>query len=322
MKRELEDVKSQVRDTKEGPTPPAKSETMPSNADETQKAVEMRKEADRQSAAIDKQAAKEGEEKGFLRALSEGFVPSDTEYEKAPYTPMLLRLHRPERFGVHLHNVEVRYSDQPGLTTSTGTTHTQFQAATAELEASGYIFPGLVYAQVVIEPRDNLGRGLGDSIAKNISASNAPTGILRDAFFDLVLAEPGATVRLGQQRIPFGIEAQTPGGLLPFTSRSYLDLKLTRNAGLDNTKFSNAEFIQERDIGAQTRGRLAGGKFEYAVGVFNGAGINVSDTNNSKDVVGRLGFNPLRGLRFGVSGYEGTQVDIQSKSGNRDRIGA
>jgi hypothetical protein len=137
-----------------------------------------------------------------------------------------------------------------------------------------------------------------------------------------VLAEPESVVRLGQQRIPFGIEPQTPGGLLPFTSRAYMDLKLIRNAGLDNTKFSNAEFVQERDIGIQTRGRLAGGKFDYALGVFNGAGINVGDTNNSKDVIGRLGFNPHRGLRFGVSGYEGTQVDIQNQSGNRNRIGA
>jgi len=294
MKRELEEVKGRVQDAKE---------------------------ADKQKADIDKQAVKEGEEKGFLRALTEGFTPSDAEYEKAPYTPMLLKLRRPERFGFHLHNIELRYSDQPGLTTSVG--RSQFQAATAELEASGFILPGLVYAQVVIEPRDSLGRGLGDSIAKNIPpGTNAPSGILRDAFFDLVLSEPASVVRLGQQRIPFGIEAQTPGGLLPFTSRSYLDLKLTRNTGLDNTKYSNAEFVQERDIGAQTRGRLADGQFDYALGAFNGAGINVNDTNSTKDVIGRLGFNPHPGLRFGVSGYEGTQVDIQNQSGNRDRIGA
>jgi hypothetical protein len=235
---------------------------------------------------------------------------------------MLLRLHRPERFGVHLHNVEARYTDQPGLRTASGATHSQFQVSTSELEASGYVFPGLMFAQVVIEPRDNLGRGLGDSIAKNIPpGNNAPSGILRDGFFDLVLAEPEATIRFGQQRIPFGIEVQTPGGLLPFTSRAYLDLKLTRNPGLDNTKFSNAEFVQERDIGLQARGRLAEGKFDYAVAVINGAGINVNDTNNSKDVVGRLGFNPYRGLRFGISGYEGRQVDIQKVGDRRNREG-
>ena len=295
-------------------------DTMKRELDEIKGQVEDPKAADRRKAAADKEAAKENEEKGFFNALKEGFSPAWSEYEKAPYTPMLQRLHRQERFGLHLHNVEVRYSDQPGLTAAS---HGQFQAATSELEASGYVFPGLIFAQVVIEPRDNLGRGLGDSIARNIPpGSNAPAGILRDAFFDLVLADPGATVRIGQQRIPFGIEAQTPGGLLPFTSRSYLDLKLTRNAGLDNTQYSNAEFVQERDIGVQARGRLADGKFDYAAGVFNGAGINVTDTNNSKDIVGRFGFNPHRGLRFGVSGYEGQQIDIQNQTANRNRLGA
>jgi hypothetical protein len=311
-----------LKEAAEEPKPPTKSETKPSIPDEIQKAVETQKEADKQRAAIDKQAVKEGQEKGFWSALKDGFTPSDSEYEKAPYTPMLLHLRRQERFGFHLHNLEGRYSDQAGLATSSGTTKSQFQVATAELEASGYIFPGLLFAQVVIEPRDNLGRGLGDSIAKNIPPmNNAPQGILRDGFADLVLSEPEMVIRVGQQRIPFGIEPQTPGGLLPFTSRAFLDLKLTRNAGLDNTKFSNAEFIQERDIGVQTRGRLWGDYFDYALGVFNGAGINVSDMNNSKDFIGRLGFNPHRGLRFGVSGYEGTQVDIQKESGVRNRVG-
>jgi len=304
------------------PKPPAKSEAKPTAVDDLQKAIETQKAADQQRAAIDKQAVKEGQGKGFLRALKEGFTPSDSEYEKAPYTPMLLHLRRQERFGFHLHNLEPRFSNQAGLNTDTpGTTKSQFQLATSELEASGYILPGLLFAQVVIEPRDVLGRGLGDSIAGNISASNAPKGIVRDGFADLVLHEPGMAIRVGQQRIPFGIEAQTPGGLLPFTSRAFIDLKLTRNAGLDNTKFSNAELIQERDIGIQTRGRLGGDYFDYALGAFNGSGINVNDTNNSKDFIGRLGFNPHRGLRFGVSGYEGTQVDIQKASGLRNRIG-
>jgi hypothetical protein len=292
LKRDLEEIKGQALDPQE---------------------VEKRR------IASDKEAVKTGEERGFLESLKAGFAPSNIEYDPAPYTPMLQKLHRQERFGLHIHNVEVRYSDQPGLTT---TSHSQFQAATAELEASGFVFPGLVFVQVVVEPRDNLGRGLGDSIAKNIPpGNNAPTGILRDAFVDLVLNEPGSTVRLGQQRIPFGIEPQTPGGLLPFTSRSYLDLKLTRNPGQDNTQYSNAEFVQERDYGVQTRGRLWDGKFDYAVGAFNGAGINVNDTNNSKDVVGRLGFNPYKGLRFGISGYEGQQVNILSQTANRNRVG-
>lgn len=286
-------------------------------------ALEAQKQANRAKAAADKAAVKDAEEKGFAAALLQGFMPPDAEYEAAPYTPMLQKLHRQERFGLHFHNLEARYAYQPNVQVATGGTHSQFQVATAELEASGYVLPGFLFAQVVVEPRDNLGRGLGDSIAKNIPpGTNAPSGILRDGFLDFVLAEPGATLRVGQQRIPFGIEPQTPGGLLPFTSRSYLDLKLTRNTDADSARFNTAEFVQERDIGVQARGRLSAGMFDYAVGVFNGAGINVSDTNESKDTIARLGFNPDRGLRFGVSGYHGTQIDISKASETRERYGA
>src|SRR5437773_2597763 len=174
-----------LKETSEEPKPPAKGERKSSIADEIQKAVETQKAAEKQRAVMDKLAVKEGQEKGFLRALKEGFTPRDEEYEKAPYTPMLLHLRRQERLGFHLHNIEPRYSDQAGLATSSGTTKSQFQLATAELEASGYLFPGLLFGQVVIEPRDNVGRGLGDSIAKNIlPGNNAPSGILRRGFAD------------------------------------------------------------------------------------------------------------------------------------------
>jgi hypothetical protein len=310
-----------LKEAAEEPKPPAKSETKPSVADEIQQAVEAQKAAEKQQGLADKQAVKEGQERGWLGALKDGFTPRDTEYQPAPASTMLLHLRRQERIGFHLHNIQAQYFDQPDLSGATGTTKSQFKINSAELEVSGYLLPGLLYAQVVVDARDTAGRGLGDSIAKNIPpGNNAPQGILRDAFADLVLKEPEAVIRGGQQRIPFGIENQTPGGLLPFINRSFIDFKTTRNPSPDNTRFSNAEFNQERDIGVQARGRLWGDYFDYALGVFNGAGINVSDTNSSKDAIGRLGFNPHPGLRFGVSGYRGTQVDILKESGVRNRV--
>lgn len=254
----------------------------------------------------------------FFGRISDGVLSSDS-YTKAPETPMDLRLHRPETFGVHLHNVEFRISSQPGLDVPLGKNNTQFVTPTSELEFSGFILPRLLFAQVVIEPRDSLGRGLGDSLAKNISATNAPSGIVRDAFFDLIVDQPGALARVGQQRIPFGIEPQTPGGLLPFINRAYMDLKMTHNAGRYTTAFADAELIQERDIGVQARGKL--GYFNYAGGVFNGSGINVSDTNSNKDFIGRLGVAVNQGIRFGISGYNGLQTNIQSVNMVRNRAG-
>jgi hypothetical protein len=319
--KEYDDI---LKEATEEPKPSAKSETKPSVAGEIQKAVEAQKSAEKQKGLADTQAVKEGQEKGFLGALKDGFMPSDSEYQMAPASTMLLHLRRPERFGFHLHNIQAQYFDQPDLAGTTGTSKSQFKINSAELEASGYLFPGLLYAQVVVDARDTAGRGLGDSIAKNINPNNSPQGILRDAFADLVLKEPEAVIRVGQQRIPFGIENQTPGGLLPFINRSFVDFKVTRNASAvataDVNRYSNAEFNQERDIGVQARGRLWGDYFDYALGAFNGAGINVSDTNSSKDAIGRLGFNPHPGLRLGISGYRGTQLDILKASGVRNRV--
>jgi hypothetical protein len=314
-----------LKEAAEEPKPPVKDEAKPSAADDIQKAIEEQKKADERRAAIDKQAVKEGQEKGWLEALKDGFTPRDSEYQMAPASTMLLHLRRQERIGFHLHNIQAQYFDQPDLAGTTGATKSQFKINTAELEVSGYLLPGLLYAQVIVDARDTAGRGLGDSIAKNIPpGNNAPQGILRDAFADLVLKEPEAVIRVGQQRIPFGIENQTPGGLLPFINRSFLDLKVTRNASAvataDVNRYSNAEFNQERDIGVQARGRLWGDYFDYALGAFNGAGINVSDTNSSKDAIGRLGFNPHPGLRLGISGYLGTQLDILKSSGVRNRV--
>lgn len=257
--------------------------------------------------------------KSFFERLTGGIQPNGANYYMAPETPMRLHLHRDERFGVHLHNIEFRFSDQPGLYANAGQSVLQFQTPTSELEASGFILPNLLFAQVVIEPRDLLGRGLGDSLAARIDSANAPSGIVRDAFFDFIIAPETAVLRMGQARIPFGIEVQTPGGLLPFINRAYLDLKTPHNRGAENTAFANAEMLQERDIGVQIRGRTP--SFEYAFGGYNGSGINVNDTNSNKDFVGRLGYNPLPGLRFGVSGYKGTATDILKENVERNRTG-
>lgn len=64
-----------------------------------------------------------------------------------------------------------------------------------------------------------------------------------------------------------------------------------------------------RDIGVQ----LYGGFFnkrgfntlEYRIGVFNGSGINVKNSNRSKDVSGLISVKPIRDLAIIASGYYG-----------------
>lgn len=65
-----------------------------------------------------------------------------------------------------------------------------------------------------------------------------------------------------------------------------------------------------RDIGLQVQGDLFKVAdhplLHYQAGVYNGQGINVSDTDRSKDLIGGLWVIPVKGARIGVFGWDGT----------------
>lgn len=80
--------------------------------------------------------------------------------------------------------------------------------------------------------------------------------------------------------------------------------------------------VPNRDIGAMIHGRVADGTFEYQVGVFNGVPNGQSgetDTNDSKDVEGRVFVHPfkptdvapLKGFGLGIAGTTGNQQGPQ-----------
>lgn len=116
-------------------------------------------------------------------------------------------------------------------------------------------------------------------------------------------------VRVGQFKIPFGLEgleAHFSPPLINFTRASVQLLALPGLLGLAPAVrlASNSAF---RDIGVQLFDEI--GKevqLVYALGVFNGSGINTSDDNSAKDVVGRLEV-ASRGVRMGLSGLTGRE---------------
>ncbi|MDO9465461.1 MAG: porin [bacterium] len=88
----------------------------------------------------------------------------------------------------------------------------------------------------------------------------------------------------------------------------------------------------ERDIGVAVSGDILDKKITYALGVFNGSGINTSDDNDQKDIIGRVVVSPfkdsngvLEGLSMGVSAQGGRQPNETSEGitygGDRTRIG-
>ena len=81
-----------------------------------------------------------------------------------------------------------------------------------------------------------------------------------------------------------------------------------------------------RDQGLQIQGDLFPiGKdqhrlLHYQLGVFNGQGINLADANKSKDLIGTIQLQPIKGLKLGVFGWKGDWVNANKVSLKRERI--
>ena len=124
------------------------------------------------------------------------------------------------------------------------------------------------------------------------------TLVIQDAYVDMVFA-PAVRVRAGKGKTPFGLERLHSASNLMFFNRA-LPTALAPN----------------RDLGIQVLGDISGGTVSYLVGAMNGVadgGSADADTNDSKDVSGRLvarPFNtlttsPLKGLGLAISGSTG-----------------
>jgi hypothetical protein len=120
-------------------------------------------------------------------------------------------------------------------------------------------------------------------------------------------------ITVGQFRIPFSLENLTSMNkfeLIDFSQN--VDAFTARGKDVIGNQYG-------RDIGIQLGGTLikSGSKTlaEYRLGVFNGSGINIADTaNDAKDIVGRLIINPMKGLTFGASYYNGWGKAIKPTS--------
>lgn len=99
-------------------------------------------------------------------------------------------------------------------------------------------------------------------------------------------------VRVGQQRVLFGLNSTTGAPSLPTPEFA----QFARSVQQRVSAF--------RDVGATVQGRL--GAVEYSSGVFNGAGLNVlADNDSTRDFVGRVTYALVPGLQIGASGWTG-----------------
>jgi phosphate-selective porin OprO and OprP len=130
------------------------------------------------------------------------------------------------------------------------------------------------------------------------------TATLQDAYVD-VRFSPALRIRAGKDKTPIGYELLISDANLLFPERALA-----------------SSLVPNRDIGVAVQGDLADSKVSYALGVFNGVPDGSStttelDTNNAKDLAGRIVVNPFRragtsdhalnGLGFQIGGSTGTQ---------------
>jgi len=121
---------------------------------------------------------------------------------------------------------------------------------------------------------------------------------------------PEFKIRAGQFKRCFTYENPTH----PITQgwRGYADVINKLSAFGDRTGERSSG---GRDIGIQFSGDLfpnANGRrlFHYQVGIYNGEGVNESDKDNRKDIIGGFWVMPIKGLRIGAFGWTGSRGDM------------
>ena len=131
---------------------------------------------------------------------------------------------------------------------------------------------------------------------------------------------PEFKIRAGQFKRAFTFENPTH----PVTQgwRGYADV-INRLSGFGDR--AGEKSSGGRDIGVQLSGDIlpnASGRklLHYQVGVYNGEGINRSDKNNQKDIIGGMWVMPIKGVRIGAFGWHGSHGGMVTVDGNNENV--
>lgn len=126
---------------------------------------------------------------------------------------------------------------------------------------------------------------------------------VQDAYLDVRFAT-GFRIRMGKDKVPLGYELLIADGSVLFPERSLA-----------------SSLVPNRDLGVQAQGEF-GGMVTYAMGVFNGiqdgaSNTSDADTNNGKDVAGRVVVQPFRGTaQLGL--LRGLGVHVGASTGRQE----
>jgi phosphate-selective porin OprO/OprP len=127
--------------------------------------------------------------------------------------------------------------------------------------------------------------------------------VLQDGYLEARYSEK-ARLRVGKFKAPFGLERLQSATVILFAERAL-----------------PSSLAPIRDVGVQLHGELGGGVAAYALGVFDGAldGASVdTDTNDGKDVAGRLFLQPFKTSK--AKAAQGIGIGIAASTGKQEGL--
>jgi hypothetical protein len=173
-------------------------------------------------------------------------------------------------------------------------------------------------------------RLLIDFVGNSGANGSAPTGgalvspLLLDAY---ITYKPFTwlNVKAGQQLVQFSLENLTQDRNLELVERSQVVNALVARKGDSGNGLVDSIGNQNgRDLGIQVNGSLfpIGDRHlvDYYFQLLDGAGIDVTDNNLSKDVDARLVFHPIKSLSIGGNYYNGYDRFTSSTTKDQGRI--
>jgi len=118
--------------------------------------------------------------------------------------------------------------------------------------------------------------------------------------YDFTQGKKAFQLKAGQYKVPFGRQELTSSGSQEFVDRSIV----------------SAEFARGRDIGVQAWGTPLGGKLDWRVGIFNGAGRTVQRNDNDKyQTNARLTWQPFGDVKYSEGDFDSTDKPLFAIAG-------
>src|SRR4029077_12615482 len=128
---------------------------------------------------------------------------------------------------------------------------------------------------------------------KTDATNNVNNARVTDAYVEFA-KYPAATLRVGQYKVPFGLQELTPDTKQEFVDRSIV----------------NSKFAPSRDIGLMLLGSAWDKKFGYQVGLFNGSGQNNPQEDQKEMYAARVWIDPLGEYKMFETANDATHKNI------------